>query len=94
MRQPGGLRESAIHHRVPIKAEAVIQPEGYVVYTVGRKAAEGPAVATGDQQARHAAAMAQVLAVVEGLEEELHAAEAACHDAERDSHTSGRSATV
>lgn len=68
--------------------------EKCVVHAVGRKAAEAAAVGTGDQQARHAAAMAQVLAVVEGLEEELHAAETACHNAERDSHTSGRSAKV
>lgn len=43
---------------------------------------------------RHAAAMAQLLSVVEGLEEELFAAEAACHEAEVEAAAAVRHSAV
>ena len=54
----------------------------------------GGGEAVAPEGSRHAAAMAQLLAVVEGLEEELFAAEAACHEAEVEAASAGRHASV
>lgn len=51
-------------------------------YTAGRNRVAAAEAAAPGEASRHAAAMSQLLAVVEGLEEELFAAEAACHEAE------------
>jgi hypothetical protein len=53
-----------------------------------------PAEQQAPEGSRHAAAMVQLLSVVEGLEEELFAAEAACHEAEVEAAAAVRHSAV
>jgi hypothetical protein len=53
-----------------------------------------PAESQAPEGSRHAAAMVQLLSVVEGLEEELFAAEAACHEAEVEAAAAVRHSAV
>lgn len=53
-----------------------------------------PAEPEAPEGSRHAAAMVQLLSVVEGLEEELFAAEAACHEAEVEAAAAVRHSAV